>query len=253
MVSNVVSYPVIVNGDTQWISHVYYSKDTNELEYVCIQDPTNELFLSAHSNEKHVFLNNNCGLWESWYPYFLNSDNTRFIIKNCAHNTFIIPDEDDDATFWQVWDKDNPESTDFNGMVVFEGTISLTYTPTNQTRDETIREIFGDDDNNEDVTVINPLHTPPVTNTEAPKPKRKYTKKADKVPKVVDPNKPKRKQPVGMKAFQAYAKAMRPMVKEENQGISLGDMQKMLGDMWKGLPDEEKQPYIDEVSGSETD
>lgn len=232
----------MVNGQT--LSTNAHYNENNELDYICIQDPTTELFLSAHSNLKHVFFNDNCDAWESWYPYFLNSDNTRFIIKNCTHNTFIIHDEDDNETFWQFWDEENPDSTDYENMVVFEGTIPMSCTSNSE---NTIREIFGDDDE----PVVD--DDEPVVDDEAPKPKRKYTKKADKVPKVVDPNKPKRKQSVGMKAFQVYAKAIRPLVKEENPGISLGDSQKIIGDMWKGLPDEEKQPYIDEVSGSESE
>ena len=232
MAYTIVSYPIIVNGDTQWSAQAYYMHDTHELECICIQDPTTGLNLSAHSNFKHVFFHDNDGSWESWYPYFLNSANTRFIIKNLAHDTFIMADENDNKTFWQVWDEDNPNSSDYDGMVVFEGSIPITCNSTIN-REDTIDEIFGDDE------------------PEPPKQKRKYTKKTDKAPKTVDPNKPKRQQSVGMKAFQVYAKIMRPMVNEENPGISLGEAQKIIGDMWKELSDEDKQQYFDEASSTE--
>ena len=248
MASN--NFPVIVNGSTQWIAEAYYGDDNN-LECICLKDPTTCEYLTAHSNGKHVYFTDNCDSWESWYPYFVNSTNTKFIIKNLAHDTFIVPDEEDPDTWWQVWNEEESDD-DFSGMVEFEGSIPMkgksnTY-QTNKNSDSEEEE--------EEEEVVVPT----------PKPeKRKYTKKADKEPKEkktkkkadVDPNKPKKELTVGMKAFQLYAKTMRPMVKEDNQGLSLGEMQKMIGDMWKALPDEEKQPFIDEVtntaSGTESD
>ena len=288
MASN--NFPVIVNGSTQWIAEAYYGDDNN-LECICLKDPTTCEYLTAHSNGKHVYFTDNCDSWESWYPYFVNSTNTKFIIKNLAHDTFIVPDEEDPDTWWQVWNEEESDD-DFSGMVEFEGSIPMKgKSNTYQTNKNSDSE---EEEEEEEVVVPTPKpekrkytkkadkepkekKTNKNSDSEeeeeeeevvvpTPKPeKRKYTKKADKEPKEkktkkkadVDPNKPKKELTVGMKAFQLYAKTMRPMVKEDNQGLSLGEMQKMIGDMWKALPDEEKQPFIDEVtntaSGTESD
>ena len=248
MASN--TFPVIANGSAQWVAETYYGDDS-ELECICLKDPTTNEYLTAHSNGKHVYFTDNCDSWECWYPYFVNSDNTKFIIKNLAHDTFIVPDEEDSETWWQVCNEDGSED-DLSGMVEFEGTIPMKGKSTHQTTKK-----YSDSEEEAEEPEEEAEEPEEEVEVPAPKPvKRKYTKKAVKEPKEkktkkdADPNKPKKSQPIGMKAFQLYAKTMRPMVNEENPGLTLGDTQKMIGDMWKALTDEEKQPYIDEVTAA---
>ncbi|XP_007966934.1 high mobility group protein B3-like [Chlorocebus sabaeus] len=55
-----------------------------------------------------------------------------------------------------------------------------------------------------------------------------------------DPNAPKRP-PSG---FFLFCSEFCPRIKSTNPGISIGDVAKKLGEMWKNLNDSEKQPYI---------
>lgn len=58
-----------------------------------------------------------------------------------------------------------------------------------------------------------------------------------------DPNAPKR----GMSAFMIYANQVRNDVKDDNPGISFGELGKKLGELWRGLSDEEKRPFQDQA------
>ena len=48
-----------------------------------------------------------------------------------------------------------------------------------------------------------------------------------------------------MSAYLFYVLAMRPIVKEENPEMSIIDISKKLGEMWKELPAERAQHYAD--------
>ncbi|KAL1957918.1 hypothetical protein VTO42DRAFT_5310 [Malbranchea cinnamomea] len=54
-----------------------------------------------------------------------------------------------------------------------------------------------------------------------------------------DPNAPKR----GLSAYMFFANEMRETVREENPGISFGQVGKILGERWKALSDKQRQPY----------
>jgi len=46
-------------------------------------------------------------------------------------------------------------------------------------------------------------------------------------------------------AFFFYTADIRPQVKEENPGLSVGELAKIHGKMWKALSDEDKAPYLE--------
>ncbi|KAK5940048.1 Non-histone chromosomal protein 6 [Knufia obscura] len=60
------------------------------------------------------------------------------------------------------------------------------------------------------------------------------TKRAKK-----DPNAPKR----GLSAYMFFANDQRDTVREENPGISFGQVGKVLGDKWKALSEKQRAPY----------
>jgi len=57
--------------------------------------------------------------------------------------------------------------------------------------------------------------------------------------KKKDPNAPKR----GLSAYMFFANDQRDNVREENPGISFGQVGKVLGDRWKALSEKQRQPY----------
>ncbi|AAS51610.1 ADL310Wp [Eremothecium gossypii ATCC 10895] len=57
--------------------------------------------------------------------------------------------------------------------------------------------------------------------------------------KKKDPNAPKR----AMSAYMFFANENRDIVRAENPGISFGQVGRVLGEKWKALSDDEKQPY----------
>ncbi|KAL9112194.1 MAG: hypothetical protein Q9227_003571 [Pyrenula ochraceoflavens] len=57
--------------------------------------------------------------------------------------------------------------------------------------------------------------------------------------KKKDPNMPKR----GLSAYMFFANEQREKVRDENPGISFGQVGKVLGDRWKNLSDKQKAPY----------
>ncbi|EGS23362.1 uncharacterized protein CTHT_0010300 [Thermochaetoides thermophila DSM 1495] len=54
-----------------------------------------------------------------------------------------------------------------------------------------------------------------------------------------DPNAPKR----GLSAYMFFANEQRDNVREENPGISFGQVGKILGERWKALTDKQRAPY----------
>ncbi|KAL3493649.1 high mobility group box domain-containing protein [Aspergillus germanicus] len=79
-------------------------------------------------------------------------------------------------------------------------------------------------------------------------PKEKTTRKA-KAParperKKKDPNAPKR----GLSAYMFFANDNRDKVREDNPGITFGQVGKMLGEKWKALSDKERKPYDDKAA-----
>lgn len=64
------------------------------------------------------------------------------------------------------------------------------------------------------------------------------------MPKIVplmapDPNAPKR----GLSAYMFFANEQRENVREENPGITFGQVGKLLGERWKALNDKQRAPY----------
>ncbi|RFU23686.1 hypothetical protein B7463_g12652, partial [Scytalidium lignicola] len=73
-------------------------------------------------------------------------------------------------------------------------------------------------------------------------PKEKTTKRATKgrtEKKKKDPNAPKR----GLSAYMFFANEQRDNVRDENPGISFGQVGKVLGERWKALNDKQRAPY----------
>jgi hypothetical protein len=54
-----------------------------------------------------------------------------------------------------------------------------------------------------------------------------------------DPNAPKR----GLSAYMFFANENRERVKEENPGVSFGQVGRLLGERWKALSDTDRAPY----------
>ncbi|KFX86169.1 hypothetical protein V490_09193, partial [Pseudogymnoascus sp. VKM F-3557] len=78
--------------------------------------------------------------------------------------------------------------------------------------------------------------------TTAIMPKETKTKRATKTrgeKKKKDPNAPKR----GLSAYMFFAQEQRDNVREENPGISFGQVGKVLGERWKALNDKQRTPY----------
>ncbi|KAL2199739.1 high mobility group box domain-containing protein [Corynascus similis CBS 632.67] len=63
------------------------------------------------------------------------------------------------------------------------------------------------------------------------KPEKKRAKK--------DPNAPKR----GLSAYMFFANEQRENVREENPGVSFGQVGKILGERWKALSEKQRAPY----------
>ena len=59
-----------------------------------------------------------------------------------------------------------------------------------------------------------------------------------------DPNAPKR----AMSAYLFYCDEYRQMVRTENPDKSIAEVAKILGQMWRALPDEEKTPYQEKAT-----
>lgn len=55
-----------------------------------------------------------------------------------------------------------------------------------------------------------------------------------------DPNAPKR----GLSAYMFFANEQRENVREENPGVSFGQVGKILGERWKALNDKQRAPYL---------
>ncbi|KAK4155355.1 high mobility group box domain-containing protein [Chaetomidium leptoderma] len=54
-----------------------------------------------------------------------------------------------------------------------------------------------------------------------------------------DPNAPKR----GLSAYMFFANEQRDNVREENPGVSFGQVGKLLGERWKALTEKQRAPY----------
>ncbi|KAN0083057.1 High mobility group box domain containing protein [Elaphomyces granulatus] len=77
-------------------------------------------------------------------------------------------------------------------------------------------------------------------------PKEKSTRKTKArgvEKKKKDPNAPKR----GLSAYMFFANEQRDVVREENPGISFGQVGKLLGEKWKALNEVERRPYEDKA------
>lgn len=55
----------------------------------------------------------------------------------------------------------------------------------------------------------------------------------------IDPNAPKR----GLSAYMFFANEQRENVREENPGITFGQVGKLLGERWKALNEKQRAPY----------
>jgi len=71
--------------------------------------------------------------------------------------------------------------------------------------------------------------------------KLKPVKAARKPKKDKDPNAPKR----GSSGYIFFGKKRRPELKEENPGISFGDLTKLIAEEWNALSDKKKKPFLD--------
>ncbi|KAL8660000.1 MAG: hypothetical protein Q9202_006854 [Teloschistes flavicans] len=72
-----------------------------------------------------------------------------------------------------------------------------------------------------------------------PKEKASTRKTKAKAAETGDPNAPKR----GLSAYMFFANDNRESVREENPGISFGQVGKVLGEKWKALNSKQREPY----------
>lgn len=80
------------------------------------------------------------------------------------------------------------------------------------------------------------------SNISSKMPKAAAPKKTGKVEKrrgKKDPNAPKR----GLSAYMFFANEQRENVRDENPGITFGQVGKLLGERWKALNDKQRTPY----------
>ncbi|KAL4882857.1 Non-histone chromosomal protein 6 [Aspergillus karnatakaensis] len=73
----------------------------------------------------------------------------------------------------------------------------------------------------------------------APATRKAKTPRETSSRKKKDPNAPKR----GLSAYMFFANDNRDKVREENPGITFGQVGKMLGEKWKALSDKDRKPY----------
>ncbi|MCJ1385641.1 Non-histone chromosomal protein 6 [Xylographa soralifera] len=69
--------------------------------------------------------------------------------------------------------------------------------------------------------------------------RKSKTKSVSEGKKKKDPNAPKR----GLSAYMFFANEQRDNVREENPGISFGQVGKVLGERWKALNPKQREPY----------
>ncbi|MCJ1357145.1 MAG: Non-histone chromosomal protein 6 [Icmadophila ericetorum] len=69
--------------------------------------------------------------------------------------------------------------------------------------------------------------------------RKSKTQKETSGKKKKDPNAPKR----GLSAYMFFANEQRDNVREENPGISFGQVGKVLGEKWKALSTKQREPY----------
>ncbi|GES58528.1 non-histone chromosomal protein 6 [Aspergillus terreus] len=76
-------------------------------------------------------------------------------------------------------------------------------------------------------------------------PKEKTTRKTKPTTRrKKDPNAPKR----GLSAYMFFANENRDKVREENPGITFGQVGKMLGEKWKALSEDDRRPYEEKAA-----
>jgi hypothetical protein len=68
---------------------------------------------------------------------------------------------------------------------------------------------------------------------------RRATRSGGTAKKKKDPNAPKR----SLSAYMFFANEQRDNVRSENPGISFGQVGRVLGERWKALSQDEKEPY----------
>ncbi|KAL4795557.1 Non-histone chromosomal protein 6 [Aspergillus venezuelensis] len=79
---------------------------------------------------------------------------------------------------------------------------------------------------------------------EATRTRKTASKRETTTRRKKDPNAPKR----GLSAYMFFANDNREKVREENPGITFGQVGKMLGEKWKALSDKERKPYEDKAA-----
>jgi len=68
---------------------------------------------------------------------------------------------------------------------------------------------------------------------------RKTKTKVESGKRKKDPNAPKR----GLSAYMFFANDQRDSVREENPGVTFGQVGKILGERWKALSTKQREPY----------
>lgn len=75
---------------------------------------------------------------------------------------------------------------------------------------------------------------------------KKYLGEKVKIKKLRDPRKPKRSKSSYIFFCNKYRNDVMKKIKSKNDKFKIGNVQRILGSMWRDLTPEQKQPYIDE-------
>ena len=73
---------------------------------------------------------------------------------------------------------------------------------------------------------------------------KKYLAEKVKIKKIKDPNKPKRNKSCYLFFCDENRNNVIKKLKEKDSKFKIGEVQRILGNMWKNLTDEEKQPFM---------
>ena len=74
---------------------------------------------------------------------------------------------------------------------------------------------------------------------------KKYLADKVKIKKIKDPNKPKRNKSCYLFFCDENRNNVIKKLKEKDSKFKIGEVQRILGTMWKNLTDKEKQPFMD--------
>tara|TARA_Y100000816_G_scaffold178065_1_gene128582 strand:+ start:899 stop:1711 length:813 start_codon:yes stop_codon:yes gene_type:complete len=251
-----IEYDITAGDSYDLTLEAIYSKDSLELSYVCIKDPSTGEYLSGHGNFKHLYFTDNCDSWEKWCPPIYLSSSS-FVLFHHSHETYIGLDSDDSDVWWQVWNDTADSDSDWinsnsDSLLVFS-LPDHSHIPSflNSDNDNDL----GSDNDTDGDTHHTPNDSPEVPL--APKKPSKKSKSDNPKTELSDAEKEKKNKrmvyntTIGRDAKSIFTTQHRDSVildiKNDNPSLSTKEINKLvskkLKDMWQNLPDNLKQPF----------